>query len=57
MTATKELEIWRSQVRLPMPLFQWLKDRADLHFRSVNAEFIEMIREAMKKEELKSDVH
>ena len=51
MAMAKGVEVWRGQVRLPASMFQWVKRRADESFRSVNAEFIEVIREAMRREE------
>ena len=50
MNKAKRNDIWRGQVRLPEPMFQWVRERADASFRSVNAEFVEVIREAMKAE-------
>lgn len=43
------VEVWRGQVRLPMPLFEWVQERAKGNFRSVNAELLEIVREAMKR--------
>ncbi len=48
MASAKLSELWRGQVRLPEPLHQWVKERAESNFRSVNAEFVEVVREAMK---------
>jgi len=46
MATRKDIEIWRGQVRLPGPLAEWIKERADQSYRSLNAEFVEVIREA-----------
>lgn len=56
MAAAKGVAVWRGQVRLPGPMFQWVKQRADESFRSVNAEFVEVIREAMQHEVKKNAV-
>lgn len=39
-------ELWRGQVRLPEPLAQWVRERAAESYRSINAEFVEVVREA-----------
>lgn len=51
MAVAKGVEVWRGQVRLPGPMIQWVRLRADMSFRSVNAEFIEVIREAMRRDQ------
>jgi len=38
-------------MRLPQPMIDWVKNRADDNFRSVNAELVELVREAMKRRE------
>lgn len=50
MASGKGIEVHRSQYRLPKPMADWLKAQADSHYRSVNAELVEIIREAMKRE-------
>lgn len=50
MATQKGTEIWRGQVRLPAPMIEWVRRRAEDSFRSVNAEFVEVVREAMKQE-------
>lgn len=40
----------RMQLRIPLNLRDWLKDQADNNGRSMNAEFIELLREAKAKE-------
>lgn len=42
------IEMWRGQVRIPMPLMEWVQQRAVENFRSVNAELLEIVHEAMK---------
>ena len=42
------VEMWRGQVRIPMPLMKWVQQRAAENFRSVNAELLEIVHEAMK---------
>lgn len=51
MATRKDVEVWRGQVRIPVPLARWLMERAQQSYRSVNAEFIEVIREAKKAAE------
>lgn len=46
MALQKNVEVWRGQVRLPAPLIDWVKDRAKDSYRSLNAELVEVIREA-----------
>jgi hypothetical protein len=50
MPKRKSVEVWRGQVRLPMPLFEWVRERSEQNFRSVNAELLEIVREAMTRE-------
>lgn len=47
---TYKTEVHRTQYRLPQPMASWLKERAATHFRSMNAELLEIIREAMEKD-------
>ena len=42
-------KVWRSQVRLPLPMIDWVKQQAEKNFRSVNAELAEVIRDAMQR--------
>lgn len=42
--------VHRTQYRIPVPLADWLKSRAEKHFRSVNAELVDIVREAMSRE-------
>lgn len=44
-----EAKVWRSQVRLPVPIIDWVKKQAEQNLRSVNAELVEVIRQAMQK--------
>jgi len=45
----KGTAVHRTQYRLPKPMAEWLKAQAAGHFRSMNAELLEIIREAMQK--------
>jgi hypothetical protein len=45
-----EAEVWRGQVRLPMVMAHWVKEQARDNFRSMNAEFVEILRIAMREE-------
>lgn len=42
-------KMWRSQVRLPFPMIEWVRRQAANNFRSVNAELAEVIRAAMQR--------
>lgn len=44
-----QTEIYRSQYRLPMPLADWLKAEAASNFRSVNAELLSILHDAMQR--------
>jgi hypothetical protein len=44
-----QTEFYRSQYRLPMPIANWLKMEATANFRSVNAELIAILHEAMQR--------
>ena len=45
-----KIDAWRGQIRMPMPLADWLKARAEANFRSVNAELVEIARRAKELE-------
>lgn len=47
------VEIWRGQVRMPLPLMEWVRERAERNFRTANAELLEIVREAMQREQEK----
>jgi hypothetical protein len=42
---------WRGQVRLPAPLAAWVRSRAESNYRSVNQEFVELVRRMKEAEE------
>ncbi|WP_227107309.1 MULTISPECIES: Arc family DNA-binding protein [Chromobacterium] len=44
-----ETEIYRSQYRLPKTIAEWLKAEAAANFRSVNAELLAILHEAMQR--------
>ena len=44
-----ETEIYRSQYRLPKTLAEWLRAEAAANFRSVNAELLAILHEAMQR--------
>lgn len=46
MANQREVDIWRGQVRMPVPLADWVKERAKESYRSLNAELVEVVREA-----------
>ena len=39
-------ESWRGQIRLPMPIAEWLQARAANNYRTTNAEIVELLRRA-----------
>lgn len=41
----------RMTLRLPMNMREWLESKTDISHRTLTAEVVEMIREAMEKEE------
>lgn len=43
----EQTEIYRSQYRLPKPIADWLKAKAASNFRSVNAELVAIVHDAM----------
>jgi len=49
-TAEKNAGIHRAQYRLPKPMADWLKARAESHFRSMNAELLDIIHATMAQE-------
>lgn len=49
-----KIEAWRGQIRMPVPLAEWLKARADSNFRTVNAELVEIARRAKEQESTKA---
>lgn len=51
---TSKIEAWRGQIRLPLPLAEWLKDRAGRNFRTLNAELVEIARRAKEDEARRS---
>ena len=46
----KDSGTYRSQYRLPLAIADWLKNQAATNFRSVNAELLAILSEAMHKE-------
>jgi hypothetical protein len=40
----------KTQARIPSPVHQWLADRAKTNDRSMNAELVRILKEAMAKE-------
>lgn len=50
MANTNKEKFWRAQVRIPRPMIEWVKARADDNFRSLNAEIVELIRDGMDRE-------
>lgn len=52
MTKNIDGKIWRSQIRVPIPLAVALKRRAEANFRTLNSEIVEIIRSTVKNEEV-----
>ncbi|WP_275629022.1 Arc family DNA-binding protein [Pseudomonas sp. 273] len=48
-------EIYRSQFRLPYPLYEQLKASADANRRSVNAELVARLEESFRKTQIPND--
>ncbi len=52
MMAMKNIcSFWRGQIRMPTPLAEWVRERGQKNFRSLNAEMVELIRRAKEAEE------
>ncbi len=49
-SSRKSIDAWKGQIRMPMPIAIWLKDRAHANFRSLNAEVVELVRRAKEQE-------
>lgn len=48
--AKVKVDTWRGQIRLPMPLAEWLQGKANANYRSLNQELVEMVRRAKEEE-------
>jgi hypothetical protein len=49
-SSRNRIDAWKGQIRMPMPIALWLKDRAQANFRSLNAEVVEIVRRAKELE-------
>lgn len=54
MANKREVDVWRGQVRIPMPLMDWVEERAKGSYRTINAEFVEVVRELKQLKEAKN---
>lgn len=54
MLQTQAGNWWRGQVRLPLPLVDWLKTNALNNYRSMNAELVDLIANAKRDQEMKN---
>ena len=54
MANRREVELWRGQVRMPVPLMDWVEKRASESYRSLNAELVEVVRELKQITEAKN---
>lgn len=50
MESNQKPEVFRTNIRLPKDMEMWIKRNANQHFRSFNAEIVEMIRKAISDE-------
>ncbi len=50
MAYNQNAKFWRSQLRIPLGLIDWVKERTEHTGRSLNSEIVELIREAQRKE-------
>ena len=50
MESNQKPEVFRTNIRLPKDMETWIKRNANQHFRSFNAELVEMVRKAMHDE-------
>lgn len=55
MSKRLDVEMWRGEMRIPKPMMDWVKERAKRNFRTANAELVEIVREAMKIDQLPRD--
>lgn len=51
MTSNTESRVWRGQIRMPAPLADWLKTRANGNYRSMNAEIVDLVLRAKERTE------
>lgn len=49
-SSRNRIDAWKGQIRMPMPIAIWLRDRAQANFRSLNAEVVEIVRRAKELE-------
>lgn len=50
MAYNSKAKFWRSQVRVPEAIIDWVKERTEQTCRSVNSEIVEILREAKDRE-------
>ena len=50
MAYNPNAKFWRSQLRIPANLIDWVKERTAHTGRSLNSEIVEMIRDAQRRE-------
>lgn len=51
MAYNSKAKFWRSQVRIPQPLIDWIKNRTEVSCRSLNSEIVELIKEAKSRDD------
>lgn len=49
--ARQKIDAWRGQLRIPRPIAEWLKAKADANYRTLNAELVEQIRRVKEVED------
>lgn len=47
----QKTDTWRGQLRIPMPLAEWARERGQKNFRSLNAEIVEILRRHKEQED------
>jgi hypothetical protein len=52
-SSVQQEKVWKGQLRAPESVIEWAKERAHRNLRSLNAELVNMVREAMLLEKNK----
>lgn len=50
MSFQNKIDVWRGQIRIPLPLAEWVQERGQENFRSMNAEIVEILRRFKEQE-------
>jgi RNAse (barnase) inhibitor barstar len=46
----QKTETWRGQVRMPLPIAEWVRAKADKNYRTMNSQVVEMLRRIKEDE-------